>query len=204
VNSGYKGCTSLVVGLGNPGPEYAHTRHNIGFGVIDLWRRQLGLRFSGRRYQSRSAVAAFEGRSILLVCPMAYMNRSGFAVRRWKEACEVDARKILIVHDDLDLPVGRIKVVKDGGAGGHKGVRSIIENLGTQEFPRIKIGIGRPRHEEEIEDFVLSPFYTEETEAVGRVTRLAVEACKIFASEGIDAAMNQINFQNLESKGVES
>ncbi len=149
----------MIVGLGNPGPEYKDTRHNIGFKVLDLLSRELGVRLENRRFQSRNTRTRLEGKDIIFFCPMTYMNLSGNAVRLCADYYKIDREHILVVHDDLDLPVGRIKVARQGGAGGHKGVKSIIDHLGGRGFPRIRIGIGRPRYNESTEDFVLSPFY---------------------------------------------
>ena len=112
--------------------------------------------------------------------------------------------KILIIHDDLDLPVGRIKVVKHGGAGGHKGIRSVIDHLGGTDFARIKIGIGRPQYEETIEEYVLNPFYDEQMDTILRVMHMAVRACRLVVSFGVELAMNQINQQNLGVKEVKN
>ena len=115
---------------------------------------------------------------------------------------DLGIENILVIHDDLDLPVGRVKVVRQGGAGGHRGISSLIQHLGTNQFSRVKLGIGRPRHNEPIEDFVLSPFYCEEKSIIEGVIRIAVEACELFVSRGVVSAMNAINCQNLAHKEV--
>ena len=124
---------------------------------------------------------------------MTFMNRSGQSVRGCANYYDLETGRILVVHDDVDLPVGRIKVVRQGGAGGHKGVSSIIEHLGDSQFPRVKIGAGRPRFDENIEDFVLSPFYSDEKEIVEEIVRVAVKACEFYVLEGIQSAMTRIN-----------
>lgn len=192
----------LIVGLGNPGEAYEHTRHNVGFKVLRSWSRSLGARFSGRRFQSRSALVVFQGKRVILLCPETYMNLSGNAVKACADYYDVDRRQTLVIHDDLDLPVGRIKVGRKSGSGGHKGVASIIRNLGTVEFPRIKIGIGRPRYGEPVEDFVLAPFYTDQRVVIEKVIQGAVQACALFVSEGVEAAMNAINYQNFVNEEV--
>jgi PTH1 family peptidyl-tRNA hydrolase len=131
---------------------------------------------------------------------MTYMNRSGESVRGCAAYYNLETSRILVVHDDVDLPVGRIKVVRQGGAGGHKGVLSVIEHLGDKQFPRVKIGAGRPRFDEDMEDFVLSPFYSDERQIVEEVVRMAIKACEIFVLEGIQSAMTQINCLNLAKK----
>ena len=190
----------MIVGLGNPGSVYKSTRHNTGFQVLDIWSRNLGVRLTSRRFQSRNIRTKFRGREIVLLQPVTFMNESGRSVRACADFFHLLTNRILVVHDDLDLPVGRIKVIRNGGPGGHKGVLSIIEYLGSTEFPRIKIGIGRPRHGESPEDYVLAPFYRDESNIILRVTELAVRACQLFVVEGIESAMNHINCKNLANK----
>jgi PTH1 family peptidyl-tRNA hydrolase len=128
------------------------------------------------------------------------MNLSGASVRAFAEYHRLDPGDILVVHDDLDLPVGRIKMARGGGAGGHKGVQSVIHHLGTDRFCRAKIGIGRPRHGEAVETYVLRPFYGDEKDIMDRVTELAVRACELLVSQGVEAAMNDVNCQHLGDK----
>jgi PTH1 family peptidyl-tRNA hydrolase len=192
----------LIVGLGNPGPNYEETRHNIGVRVLEFWGRNLGVRWSGRLFHSRSGRARFEDQDLLLICPETFMNRSGLAVKAFVDYFKIDPHRILLVHDDLDLPLGRLKVVKEGGAGGHKGVLSVMAHLGDSAFSRIKVGIGRPRYGEAIEAYVLSPFYENEGGVVEEVTLLAVRGCELFVSKGLAFAMNQINSQDLSNKEV--
>jgi len=125
------------------------------------------------------------------------MNLSGLALREFVDFFKLKSENILVVHDDLDLGIGRIKGVKNGGAAGHKGILSIFESLGTREFSRLKVGIGRPCHEEPVEDFVLRPFYPEHRPLVDKVISLALQACEIFVVEGIGTAMNRVNSQDL-------
>jgi len=176
------------------------TRHNIGFMAIDLWCRDLGVHLKGPKFQSRNTRIRFQDKTVMLLCPLTFMNRSGEAVKACVTYYHVEPGKILVIHDDVDLPVGRVKVVRDSGSGGHKGVQSIINLLGSAQFGRIKIGIGRPRHGEAIEDYVLAPFYKDERDIVEDVLRMATQACKLFVSEGIEPAMNKINCQNLANK----
>lgn len=194
----------LIVGLGNPGPEYRDTRHNIGFSVIDLWSREMGVRLTRRGFQSRNVQTRFQDNKVMLFCPRTFMNLSGGSVRACADYYDLEMEKILVIHDDVDLPVGRIKVVMNGGAGGHKGVLSIINHLGGAHFPRIKIGIGRPRYGEAVEDFVLAPFYANEKKIVEKTTGIAVQACELFVSEGIQSAMNQTNCRDLATVGVKA
>ena len=196
---------TLIVGLGNPGSGYKSTRHNTGFRIIDHLSRNLGVRLKGRRFQSRNIRTACRGREIVLLKPFTFMNQSGRAVKACADFFHLPTNRILVVHDDLDLPAGRIKVVRNGGPGGHKGVASIIEHLGGMEFPRIKIGIGRPRYGESPEDYVLAPFYQDESEMMQRVFKMAVRACQLFISEGVESVMSKINrqiFINEEEKNL--
>ncbi len=188
------------MGLGNPGPGYENARHNIGFRVIDLWCRDLGLVLKKRQFRSKNIRAEFRGNNIMLLCPLTFMNLSGEAVRACTDYYALETGTILVIHDDLDLPLGRIKVVKDGGAGGHKGVSSIIHHLESTQFSRVKIGIGRPSYGETVEDYVLSPFYTDEKGLAQKAMEMAVNACELFVLEGVESAMNQINCQNLVNK----
>ncbi|MBK5099599.1 MAG: aminoacyl-tRNA hydrolase [Desulfobacteraceae bacterium] len=192
----------LIVGLGNPGTRYRGTRHNIGFRVINLWGQELGVRLTSRRFQSRNIRANCQNNEAVLLRPATFMNESGRSVRACADFYGVEVRKILAIHDDLDLPVGRVKVVRDGGSGGHRGVRSIIEHLGSGQFSRIKIGIGRPRFGEEVEDYVLTPFYCHEKEIIKRVVSLAVQGCELWLAKGVESAMNHINSENLAHKEV--
>jgi PTH1 family peptidyl-tRNA hydrolase len=193
----------LVVGLGNPGKGYDKTRHNIGFRVVESWAGELCVRLTGRRFQAESVKARVDNLNILLVRPLTYMNESGRSVRAFADYYDIENRRIVAVHDDLDLPLGRIKVVKNGGAGGHKGVRSIIDHLGTPDFCRVKVGIGRPRHGETVEAYVLSPFYEDERVSVESVITAAVHACELLVTHGIERAMNVINCRDQSDNRTE-
>ena len=138
-----------------------------------------------------------EGNNVLLLCPDTFMNRSGMALKACADFHRLEPRDILVVHDDLDLPVGRIRVTRRGGGAGHKGIQSIIDHLGTREFARVKIGIGRPRHLEPVDEFVLRPFYRDQEEVVQTVLRMAVQACEWFVLDGVEKAMEAVNGQNL-------
>lgn len=189
----------LVVGLGNPGRGYSETRHNIGFMVIESWAAELCVRLTGLRFRSQSTRTRIENRDLLLVRPLTYMNKSGWSVRAFADYYDVENHRIAVVHDDLDLPLGRIKVVKKGGAGGHKGIRSVIEHLGTGDFCRVKIGIGRPRYGEAVDAFVLSPFYKDERGNLESLIPAAVRACQVFVTRGVEQAMNLTNCLDLSN-----
>ena len=190
----------LIVGLGNPGIQYRDTRHNVGFMVIERWASELKISLREDNV-ARYGMVQFEDKRVILECPLTYMNLSGRAVKLYKERYGIMNENILVVHDDLDLPLGRLKIVRDGGSGGHKGVFSIINSLGSKEFARLRIGIGRPRYGEAVEEYVLFPFYKDQLETIERVIDVAVEGCELFVSKGIDYAMNRINPQNLVKGG---
>ncbi|MDY6971506.1 MAG: aminoacyl-tRNA hydrolase [Thermodesulfobacteriota bacterium] len=192
----------LIVGLGNFGPEYKATRHNIGFEVIDLMSRRLGARLTSRRFQSKNVITLLVDKKVMLLCPLTFMNQSGKSVRACADYYGLESANILVIHDDLDLPVGKMRVIRNGGAGGHRGVLSVIQHLGTAQFPRVKIGIGRPRYAEAVDDYVLSPFYSDEKSIMEMVISVAVEACELFVLQGVESVMNRINCQNLANKEV--
>jgi len=183
----------LIVGLGNPEPEYAGTRHNVGADAVRslVWR--LGLTMSSRRFNGESARSVFHGCPTVFLCPLTYMNLSGQSVKACADYYRIPLGAILVVHDDIDLPLERLKATAGGGAGGHKGVASVIRHLGSGDFPRLKIGIGRPRFGEPVDRYVLSRFYADEAEIVERVLQAADEGCERFVVEGIERLMNQIN-----------
>lgn len=189
----------MIVGLGNPGPEYRNTRHNMGFRVIGEWAESLGIALRSRHFHSKSGRALLEGRGIILLCPQTYMNRSGMAVKACADYFGVERENILVVHDDIDLSLGKIKVVRNGGAGGHKGVQSIIDHLGTNQFARVKIGVGRPSLIP-VDEFVLNSFSNDENEVVEEVVRLAVRACEEFVLMGLEHAMGNVNWQHLATQ----
>ena len=138
-----------------------------------------------------------QGVRLVLLCPMTFMNRSGEAVRACAHYYKIDGDCILIVHDDLDLPLGRIRVARGGGSGGHKGVASVMNHLGTTSFARVRVGVGRPEGDQPVERFVLTPFGSDERDIVLRMIQLGVRACELFIVQGVDAAMQAINGQNL-------
>ena len=183
----------LIAGLGNPGREYKNTRHNMGFLVIEAWAASLGVVLSSRRFHSKSGRGSIEGRSAILLCPQTFMNRSGMAVRACVDYYGIEPKDMLVVHDDIDLPVGRLRLARNGGAGGHKGVQSIIESMGTGQFARLKIGVGRPTTPQPVESFVLSPFGPEDESVLEEVVRLAVSACETFVTKGLEQAMQDVN-----------
>jgi PTH1 family peptidyl-tRNA hydrolase len=183
----------ILIGLGNPGREYAGTRHNVGFALIDRLAVLLGAQ--GMRLQSNALVtsAKYEGRKLLLAKPQTYMNLSGRAVQGLAGFYKVPLDRLLVAHDDLDLPLGTLRLRPGGGPGGQKGVASTIETLGSQDFSRLRIGIGRPPGRMDPAAYVLQRFNAAELEVVSESLERAAEAALTFAKDGIEAAMNRFN-----------
>jgi PTH1 family peptidyl-tRNA hydrolase len=183
----------LVIGLGNPGTAYRSTRHNVGFLVVERVARSWAIPFKKRREEAQVGEGRVGRRRVVLVKPLTYMNRSGVAVKKLIEALRVSLDHVVVVHDDLDLACGRIKIKKKGGHGGHKGVQSIIELLGSAAFVRVKVGIDKPRGREAGADYVLSPFTADERPRIKESVEQAVEAIETILASGVDQAMNQYN-----------
>ncbi len=187
------GPITLIVGLGNPGREYAGTRHNIGFQVVGRLAEQHGLRFSRKQMDALIATGSIAGHRVLLAKPQTWMNESGRAVASLVRFYRVDMPGLLVIYDDLDLPPGVLRLRPEGGSGGHKGMKSIIEKLGRQDFPRLRVGIGRPPGKMDPVDYVLQPFEPHETDVIQMACQRAVEVIQVFIQNGIAVAMNQFN-----------
>ncbi len=183
----------LVVGLGNPGDKYEKTRHNVGFMFLDYLAREVGVEFKESRWEALVAKAGLESGPALLVKPQTFMNLSGRAVARIASYHKIEPGRIIVVHDDLDLEPGRLKVVQDRGPGGHNGIRSIIECLGTRQFVRLRIGIGRPPEFMRPADFVLSRFSEAERQLIDQGFTEMAKAVSIIDLQGVSAAMNFFN-----------
>jgi PTH1 family peptidyl-tRNA hydrolase len=184
----------LLVGLGNPGPQYKYTRHNVGFVALDRLASQFGLDFiPHKKFPPYESVAGFiKGISVILLKPLIYMNRSGDVAASVLNFYKISLDKLLVVHDDLDLPLGSLKFVYGSGAGGHKGIRSIIRSIGSKEFSRLKIGIGRPLGVP-IDKYVLSPFLPEEDPVIDKVLDTGIDGLVCFLEKGIESTMNKFN-----------
>jgi PTH1 family peptidyl-tRNA hydrolase len=183
----------LVVGLGNPGREYRDTRHNIGFMLIDQLCKALGVSMGRVQSKALVAVGMLEGRKIIMAKPQTYMNLSGQSVGGLVRFYKTPHEQIIVAHDDLDLPLGTIRLRPGGGSAGQKGMQSIIQQLGTQNFARLRLGIGRPPGQMDPAAYVLQPFSRAEQELLDMVLPRAVSAVRTFVCEGLDAAMNQHN-----------
>jgi len=187
----------VVIGLGNPGPKYEKTRHNVGFRVVERLAKRWKSQISRRAHRSLIGEGCWERETIFLVQPQTYMNRSGAAVVRLRDFYHLSSPDFIVVHDDLDLAVGRIRVKENGGAGGHRGIESIIVGLDAEDFFRIRVGIGRPPAGEDPVDFVLHPFTLAEEESIFPAVERAVEAVEVLLAEGLQKAMNMFNARSL-------
>ena len=177
--------------MGNPGPRYATTRHNCGFITLDHIADELGCSFGKNELDNEIASSFYKGEKLLLAKPQSFMNLSGFPLARLCAYYKVDYADILVIHDDLDLPPGTLRLRRGGSAGGHNGLKSIIEQTGTTAINRLKIGIGTPRGS--VIDYVISPFYDDELPILGQAFIRGAEAALCWAEQGISAAMNIYN-----------
>ena len=185
----------LIVGLGNPGREYAANRHNLGFKCLNRFAREWGIRFDKKHGLARTGSGELAGHKIVLARPQTYMNLSGESVSRLVKKFRIEQDGLLVIHDDLDLLPGRIRIRRDGGSGGHKGIASITACLGNPDFIRLRVGIGRPGDGDEaaITGYVLSDFTPEESKIMAGVIPVVSEATLCFLSDGLEAAMNKYN-----------
>lgn len=185
----------LIVGLGNPEPKYDNTRHNIGFSAVDelakVWQMPLK---ENKRFQGLFAEGVTQGgQKVRLLKPLTYMNRSGQSVRAVTDWYKVEPRSVLVIYDDMDLPVGRLRMRLSGSAGGHNGMKSIIAHLGSQEFPRLRIGIGKSEVEKGTISHVLGKFAPEEFKAIDEILYISVKAIELGLKQGIEQSMNRYN-----------
>jgi PTH1 family peptidyl-tRNA hydrolase len=184
----------LIVGLGNIGVEYANTRHNMGLMVLDAWAQASNTVFESGRY-GYTATISFKGRKFTLLKPSTYMNLSGKAVRYWVNELKVPLENLLVISDDLNIPFGTVRLRKNGSAGGHNGLTNINELLGTQEYARIRMGIGNDFGRGHQVDYVLGELSDEEKDQMPELCKKVVEGIKAFATIGPDRAMNVLNIR---------
>ncbi|WP_414054680.1 aminoacyl-tRNA hydrolase [Macrococcus equi] len=183
-----------IVGLGNIGKKYEDTRHNVGFMVIDAFLKKHNIELDKQKFKGNYAIATIKGEKVLLIEPMTYMNLSGEAVRPLMDYYKVDIEDLVVLYDDLDMPQGRIRIRQKGSAGGQNGMRSIIQHLGTQEFKRIRLGIGRPEGRKPVVDYVLQKFSSDEMITMQKVIDHTIEALETFiGGEKFENVMNQYN-----------
>ena len=183
----------MIVGIGNPGPEYAPTRHNVGFRVVNSLAKQLGVKREEARFKGVFAVAKLDGLRIGLLKPLTYVNLSGQSVSEAVKGLNLTTEQVLVVLDDAQLPLGKLRLRAKGSSGGHKGLQSIIDALQTESIPRLRIGIGSPPEGVDMATYVLSPFEPEEEGVIREAIETAAEAAKVWAKEGIEVAMQRFN-----------
>jgi PTH1 family peptidyl-tRNA hydrolase len=193
----------LILGLGNPGEEYRDTRHNVGFRVVEELARRWEIpcdrlecnSLVGRLAAGEGSGAPAGSSDILLARPQTYMNRSGYAARCFVESHEIEPSAVLVVYDEINLPLGKLRLRRSGSPAGHRGLESVIENLRTAEVPRLRLGVAQEEKVagEDLAGFVLGPFDADERETVDEMIRRAADACEAWAREGVDAAMGRFN-----------
>ncbi len=184
----------LLAGLGNPGPQYRDTRHNVGFWVVDELARRWGVSDNWRdRFDALSARATYGGESVLLAKPLTFMNLSGLAVSRLAQYFQIEPADTLVVVDEVALPLGRLRARRGGSAGGHNGLKSIVEQLGQEGFPRLRIGVGRGDSRRDLADHVLSKFEPDERMIIEAAVLRAADASEMFITDGIERVMNTFN-----------
>ena len=183
----------IIAGLGNPTREYEKTRHNVGFEVIDVLADMLGTTVEEKKFKGCYGRGNIGGEKVLLLKPQTFMNLSGESIRAASDFYKVGPEHIIIIYDDISLDVGQLRIRKKGSAGGHNGIKNIIAHLGTQEFPRIKVGVGDKPKKMDLADYVLSRFSKEDRAAMEDAFKEAAKAVEVMITEGMDTAMNQFN-----------
>jgi PTH1 family peptidyl-tRNA hydrolase len=191
----------LIVGLGNPEPKYDNTRHNIGFVAVDelakVWQMPLK---ENKRFQGLFSEGVTQGgQKVRLLKPLTYMNRSGQSVRAVTDWYKIEPRSVLVIYDDMDLPVGRLRMRLSGSAGGHNGMKSIIAHLGSQDFPRLRLGIGKSDGEKGTISHVLGKFAPEEFKAMDEILYISLKAIELGLKQGIEQSMNRYNGFSIDS-----
>ena len=184
----------LIVGLGNPGKDYAHTRHNAGFRCLDVLAENLGCKVDKLKFQGLYGQALYNGRKIFLLKPQTYMNLSGKSVLQLSAYFNIPPARIIVLFDDISLEPGRLRVRADGSAGGHNGIKSIIAELGCQDFPRVKIGVGaKPHEQQDLADWVLSTFSAGEEKSLVSALARSAEAALCIIDRGVPESANRYN-----------
>lgn len=183
----------LVVGLGNPGREYRETRHNIGFMVMDRLAETAGIKLTKVQSKAIVGIGKIGDQKVILAKPQTFMNLSGQAVTALMRFYKIESSRLVVAHDDVDLPFGQIRMRPGGGSAGQKGIGSIIEKLGSQDFARLRMGVGRPPGQQDAASFVLEPFSKGDREFLPEFINRGADAVKCFVLEGIDTAMNRFN-----------
>ncbi|MBI3752578.1 MAG: aminoacyl-tRNA hydrolase [Deltaproteobacteria bacterium] len=195
----------LIIGLGNPGTKYKDTRHNIGFMAIDSLAEANSIKLNKKDFESLWGKGSIKDKEVILLKPQTYMNLSGEAVQAVSDYFDIEPKDILVIYDDIDLELGMMRIRLSGGSGGHNGMESIIEHLGTNDFPRIRLGIGRPdikklkvksqKSKVDVAEYVLNPFDPEEKTILKPMLEKTKEAVDVIVNDGIEKAMNKYNRQ---------
>ena len=183
----------IIAGLGNPDGRYENTRHNVGFEVIDILADRMGICADEKKHRALCGRGVLEGQKVILLKPQTYMNLSGASVRAAADFYKAEPENIIVVYDDISLEPGQLRIRGKGSAGGHNGIKNIIAHLGTQEFPRVKVGIGEKPKGMDLADYVLSHFSQGERETMREAYKEAAEAVAVMVGQGIDEAMNRFN-----------
>jgi len=190
----------LIVGLGNPGTKYVHTRHNVGFDVLDALSKKLGVSISREKEQALVGECFIAGQKTILALPQTFMNLSGESVMRLANWYKIEPENLLVVYDDIDLPQGHIRIRKNGSAGTHNGMRSIVGLLGYENFPRLRVGVGQKREGYELADWVLGHYIGEEQEVADKAFQTAADAIVDYIENGIESAMRKYNTKKEKKK----
>lgn len=185
----------LIVGLGNPEEEYARTRHNMGFDVINKLSEKHSIEVNKTKFNSLYATGSIAGEKVILIKPQTFMNLSGIAVREFKNFYKINPSNIIVIYDDLDIEPGIIKIRKKGGAGTHNGMKSVVSEVGTEEFPRIRIGIGNPEYKNDLLNYILTKIPEEDYKILQEAINNAADSIEEIIKNGIDIAMNKYNWK---------
>lgn len=183
----------LIIGLGNPEEEYSKTRHNMGFNVINKIAKNYNIDITREKFNSLYGAGTIEGKKVVLVKPQTYMNLSGQAVREFSNFYKIDKENIIVIYDDMDIEKGTMKIRKKGGPGNHNGMKSVVQEINTDEFPRIRIGIGTPEYKNDMVNYVIGNISDDEYKILEGGVNKATEAIPAILKYGIDKAMNQYN-----------
>ena len=183
----------LIIGLGNPEKEYANTRHNMGFKAINKISENCNIKITHSKFNSEYGMGEIKGEKVIAIKPQTYMNLSGEAIIQFKKFYKIQNSKIIIIYDDIDLDVGTIRIRKTGGAGTHNGMKSVIEHLKSEEFPRVRVGIGKPEYKEDIINYVIGAIPKREIETLNKSIEAAAKAVEEIVENGIEEAMNKFN-----------
>lgn len=183
----------LIIGLGNPEEEYSNTRHNMGFNVINKIANEYKIEVTKNKFKGLYGKGEIEGEKIILLKPQTYMNLSGQSIKQIMEFYKIEKEQMIVIYDDIDLKPGIIKIRKAGGSGTHNGMKSVIQELKTKDFKRVRVGIGMPKEKENLIEYVIGAIPKEEKEKLDKATKIAKEAVIEIIKNGIDIAMNKFN-----------